>query len=241
MQPLEYTTGRIRAFEVYQEAWAMMKPEFWPIFGIVIVGMLVGSIIPIVIMGPMMIGVNLCLIDKVDGKPASFEKLFKGFDQFGAGLVIALIIMVPVFIFLFAVYIPMIVMSVVGQRMADDQILPFIGGLLLIELAIGIVMMIIHSLLIFAFPLIADRKLGGFAAARLSAKAAWDNKGGVAALFGVGILVIFVGYALLCIGVYLALPVIMMATTVAYRRVFPRSEQPVNFAPPPPNAYQGLQ
>ena len=57
---------------------------------------------------------------------------------------------------------------------------------------------------------------------------------------GVGILVVFVGYALLCLGVYLALPVIMMATTVAYRKVFPRSEQAINFAPPPPNAYPGL-
>ena len=134
----------------------------------------------------------------------------------------------------------MIMMSIYGQRMSQDELLPFIGGILLLELLLGIVMTILHSLLIFAFPLIADKRIGGFAAAKLSAKAAWANKGGIAGLFGVGILVILVGYALLCVGVYLALPVIMMATTVAYRKVFPRTEQPVNFAPPPPNAYQGL-
>src|SRR5687768_9805241 len=103
MQSPEFTTGQIRAIEIYKEAWAIMKPEFWPIFGIVIIGMLVGSVIPIVIMGPMMIGVFMCLIDRADGKPASFDKLFKGFEQWGAGLVIALIIMVPVFVFIFIV------------------------------------------------------------------------------------------------------------------------------------------
>lgn len=218
----------------------MMKPEFWPIFGIVIIGMLVGSVVPIVVMGPMMIGIFLCLIDKVDGKPASFDKLFKGFDQFASGLIIALIIMVPVFIFIFAVYIPMIMMSIYGQRMSEEQVLPFIAGLLLVELLLGVFMTILHSLLIFAFPLIADKRLGGFEAAKLSAKAAWANKAGIAALYCVGILVILAGYLLLCVGVYLALPVIMMATAVAYRKVFPRSEQTINFAPPPPDAYQGL-
>jgi hypothetical protein len=237
---MQFTTGQIHAVEIYKESWAVLKPEFWPIFGIVIIGMLVGSVVPIVVMGPMMIGVFMCLLDKADGKPASFDKLFKGFDQWGAGLVIALIIMVPVFAFIIIVYIPMIMMSIYGHRLSQDELLPFIGGVLLLELLLGIVMTILHSLLIFAFPLIADKRIGGFAAAKLSAKAAWANKGGIAGLFGVGILVILAGYALLCVGVYLALPVIMMATTVAYRKVFPRMEEPVNFAPPPPNVYQGL-
>ena len=237
---MEFTTGQIRALDVYREAWALMKPEFWPIFGIVIVGMLVGSVIPIVIMGPMMIGAFYCLLDKVDGQPASFDKLFKGFDQFGAGLTIALMIMVPVFAFIFLVYIPMIMMSIYGQRLSQEELLPLLGGFILVELLLGVVMVLLHSLLIFAFPMIADKRLGGIAAAKLSARAAWANKGGIAGLFGVGILVVIAGYMLLCVGVYLALPVIMMATTVAYRKVFPRSEQTMNFAPPPPDAYQGL-
>jgi uncharacterized membrane protein len=240
MNSPEYTTGNIRAIEVYKETWAMMKPEFWTIVAIVLIGMIVGSVIPVILMGPMMIGLFSCLIDKVDGKPASLDKLFKGFDQFAAGLVVALIIMVPVFIFIFAIYIPMIWMSIYGQRLSEDQILPFIGGLLFAELIIGVFMTILHSLIIFAFPLIADRRLGGLAAAKLSAQAAWANKGGIAALFGIGILVVLAGYLLFCIGVYLALPVIMMATTVAYRKVFPRAEQNINFVPPPPTAYQGL-
>ena len=80
MNSPEYTTGQIRAIEVYKETWAMMKPEFWTIFAVVLIGMIVGSVIPVILMGPMMIGLFSCLIDKVDGRPASLEKLFKGFD-----------------------------------------------------------------------------------------------------------------------------------------------------------------
>jgi hypothetical protein len=202
--------------------------------------MIVGSLIPIILMGPMMIGLFMCLIDKVDGKPASLDKLFKGFDRWGAGLAVALIIMVPVFVFIFIVYIPMIMMSIYGPRMSEDELLSFMGGILLVELTIGIVMTIIHSLMIFAFPLIADRGLGGIEAVKLSVRAVWANKKGVGGLFGVGILVCIAGYLLLCVGIYLAIPVIMMATTVAYRKVFPRGNVDVNLAPPPPSAYQGL-
>lgn len=237
---MEYTTGQLRGFEVYKEAWAMMKPEFWTIFALVLIGMIVGSVIPVILMGPMMIGLFMCLIDKVDGKPASLDKLFKGFDRWAAGLVVALIVVVPILAFFFIVYLPMIWMSIYGHRMNEDEVLPFIAGVLIVELLLGIVMTILHSLLIFAFPLIADKNLGGFASAKLSAKAAWANKGGIAGFFGVSILVIIAGYAMLCVGVYLALPVIMMATTVAYRKVFPRSEADVNLAPPPPGVYQGL-
>ena len=81
LNPITVYGRQIRAVEVYKEAWAMMKPEFLPIFAIVIIGMIVGSVIPIVLMGPMMIGVFMCLLDKVDGRRASFDKLFKGFDQ----------------------------------------------------------------------------------------------------------------------------------------------------------------
>lgn len=237
---MEFTTGQIRPIEVYKEAWELMSGEFWMIFGIVLVGIIVGGIIPVIIMGPMMCGVFLCLIDKVDGKPASFDKLFKGFDYFVPGLIVSLIIMVPVFVFIFAVYIPMIAISIAGPRMSEEELWPFIFSIIAVELVIGILMTLIHSFLIFAFPLIVDKNLGGFQAVRTSIRAVWANKAGVGGLFAVGILVAIVGYALLCIGIYLAIPVILMATTVAYRKVFPRAEGTLNFEPPPPTAYQGL-
>ena len=240
MRSPEFTTGMIRPIEVYKESWELMKGEFWMIFGIVLVGIIVGGLIPVIIMGPMMCGVFMCLLDKIDGKPASFDKLFKGFDYFLPGLIVSLIVMLPVFIFIFAVYIPMIAISIAGPRLGQDQVMPYIFGILAVELIVGIVMTVIHSLLLFAFPLIVDKKLSGLQAVKASIRAVWANKGGVGGLFGVGILVAIVGYALFCIGIYLAIPVIMVATTVAYRKVFPLKEGELNLEPPPPTAYQGL-
>lgn len=239
MQNLEFQTGVVRPVEIYKETWEMMKPEFWTIFGITIVGILVGSVIPIVIIGPMMCGVYMCLLDKADGRPAKFDKLFKGFDFFLPSLIVALVIMVPTIFFVFVVYLPMIGIAMAGQQMNESELMTFIVGMLVVEVVVAIVMITIHSLIIFAFPLIVDRKLGGFQAVILSARAVWANFSGIAGLFGVGILVCLGGYLVFCIGIYLAVPIVIMATTVAYRKIFP-SLSPAHLEPPPPNAYSGL-
>ena len=235
----EFRTGVIRPVEVYKEAWAIMKDQFWLIFAITLVGMLIGSFVPVVLVGPMMCGIYMCLLDKIDGRPLIFDRLLKGFDHFLPGLIVALVIMVPMVVFIVAIYIPMIAMAFAGNAVSEDMLLPVIIGIIIMELVVGILMMILHSLIVFSFPLIVDRGLNGFEAVKLSARAVWANRGGVAGLFGVGILVAMVGYLALCVGVYLALPVLLMAMAVAYRKVFPATE-PLRFDPPPPDAYHGL-
>ena len=235
----EFKTGVIRPVEIYKEAWAIMKDEFWLIFAITLVGMLIGSLVPIVLVGPMMCGIYLCLLDKIDGRKLVFDRLFKGFNYFLPGLIVALVVMVPLIVFIFAVYAPMIGIAVAGQSMSEEAVLPFVVGVLAMEVIVAFVMTLFHSLIIFAFPLIVDRGLGGFEAVKLSARAVWANRGGVAGLFAVGILVAIVGYLALCIGIYIALPVLMMTMAVAYRKVFP-AVGPSMLEPPSPSAYQGL-
>lgn len=224
MQPAEFTIDKIRSLEVYKEAWALMRSEFVVLWVSVIIGMVLSS--TVVLMGPIMVGLFMCLIDKVDGKPASLNKLFQGFGRLKAGLIVAAFGLIPLltFISLAAVsYVPTMMASLGGEVLPPDQVLSMILGILAVELVVGIVMTVIHTLMIFAFPLIADRDLGGIAALKLSARAVWANKKGVGGVFGIGILVAICGYLLFCVGIYLALPVIMMATTVAYRKVFPRT------------------
>ena len=235
----EFRTGVIRPVEVYKEAWAIMKDQFWLIFAITLLAIIIGSLVPVVLMGPMMCGLYMCLLDKIDGRPLVFDRLFKGFDYFLPGLVVAFLFMLPVLVFIVVMYVPMIAIAIAGERMSQEAVLPFILGMLAVELVFAIIMTLIHSLLIFSFPLIADRGLNGFEAVKLSARAVWANRGGVAGLFGLGILVAIAGYAVLCVGIYLALPVLMMAMAVAYRKVFPATEQ-LRFDPPPPDAYEGL-
>lgn len=239
MHELEFNTGVIRPIEVYKEAWALMKDQYWMIFAVTLLGMMIGSVIPIVILGPMICGIYLCMFDAIDGRKVEIERLFKGFEFFGASLIVAIVVMVPVFVLILTIYIPMIGMAVAGPSMSESELIPVLVGTVIFELVFGLGMVCIHTLLLFSFPLIADRRMSGFSAMKLSARAVWRNLGGVAGLFGVGFLVTLAGYMMLCIGLYLVMPLIIMSTAVAYRKIFPRLSQP-NFNPPPPTAYPGL-
>ena len=239
MQNHQFNTGVISGTEVFKEAWELIKDQYWLIFGITIVGMLIGSAVPVVIIGPMMCGIYLCLFDKIDGREVKFDRLFKGFDFFGPSLIVAAVIMVPMIVLIFAIYIPMIAVAMAGPRMSESELIPLLIGTVLFELVVVFIMVCFHTLLIFSFPLIADRKLGGIDAMKLSAKAVWHNLGGIASMIGVSFVVAIVGYLMLCIGVYLALPLIMMSWAVAYRRVFPKIEDGRSLGPPPISAYGG--
>lgn len=232
MVPTEFRTGVIRPVEVYKEAWELMKDQYWLVFGITLVGMLIGSAVPIVLIGPMICGIYLCLFEKIEGRPLKFELLFKGFDYFLPSLIVSVVVMVPVLILIFAMYVPMIGIAMARPRMSESELIPFVIGIIILEFVVAFIMVCLHTLLMFAFPLIADRKLTGFQAIGVSAKAVWQNLSGVAGLFGVGFVVCLVGYLMLCIGIYLVLPLIFMANAVAFRRIFPPLG-PVNYDPPP--------
>jgi uncharacterized membrane protein len=115
----------------------------------------------------------------------------------------------------------MIAMALAGERMSQEELLVFIAVLIAVELVLGIIMVAVHSMLIFAYPLIVERDLSAMQAIRLSSRASWQNLGGITGLMGVALLFTLAGYLLLCVGIYLVLPLIMAATAVAYRKVFP--------------------
>ncbi len=235
----EFRSGVIRPVECFKEGWQMIRDQYWMTFAVVLVGMLVASAIPVILVGPMMCGIYICLLDKYDGKQISFERLFKGIDLFLPSLVLALIIMVPFIILAVVFYIPLIAMSIAGPRMSETELIYFLAGVIAVELVVALIMVSIHTLVVFSFPLLADRKLTTWRSITVSSRAVWANMGGVAGLFGVGILAVIAGYLAFCIGVYFVLPLIMAATAVAYRKVFPRLPERLD-DPPPPNMYQGL-
>lgn len=217
----EFKTGVIKPVEVYKEAWAMIKDQFWMVLAVTIVGILIGSAIPIVLIGPMMCGIYLVLLQRFEGREIDFAQLFKGFDYFLPSLVLAIIIMVPTFILIFTIYIPMVGIAMAGPRMSQTEMMAAIGGMLAVEAVVAFFMVCLHTLLIFAFPLIVDKKMSAVDSIKTSAKAVWQNLSGVVGLFAVGFVVAIVGYLMLCIGIYLVLPLIIAANVVAYRKVFP--------------------
>jgi hypothetical protein len=238
---IQFRTGVIKPVECVKEAWALIKDQYWLFLGITFVGVFIGSAVPIVLAGPMMVGIYLCLFRRMRGEPVEFGMLFKGFDHFAQALIAALLQMIPMVIVMVPAYIIMFVLMMTsvprgGGRMDPDEswrfVFTFLGFELVFVVVILAVTIVVSIFFMFAFPLIADRNLSGLDAVKLSIKAARANFGGVLGLVlvcvGLGILGVLCCY----VGAFLVMPVSFASYAIAYRRVFPETSQ--NFASPPP-------
>lgn len=239
MNNTEFRTGVIRPVECVKQAWELIKKDYWILFAIFFVGAIIGGLSMYILLGAMICGIFYCYLQSIDGKPVSLDGLWKGFEYFGSGLLVVAFIIVPM-IFVYAlIYIPIIYVSVMENDISDNTKAKIIFGALGLDFVFIIVMVCFHTLLMFAFPLIVDRKLGGFDAIKLSARSVWKNLGGVTGLILVNMGLSVLGYLAFCIGIYFVIPIIIATNAVAYRQVFPARRNP-DYAPPPPNAYQGL-
>src|SRR5437773_7830828 len=98
----EFHCDAIDPVECVKSGWATIKDRYWLFLGITLVAMLIGGAVPIVLIGPMMCGLYLCLFAKMRNEPVQFDQLFKGFDHFVPGLVAAAIQTFPVLILVVA-------------------------------------------------------------------------------------------------------------------------------------------
>lgn len=237
-QNIEFQTGVIRPVECFKEGWEMIKDEYWMIFAVTLVGMLIAGFIPFgIAVGAMFCGIYFCLLQKMNGRKVEFEGLFKGFNYFGAGLIATLIIIIPSLISVFFLYGSMIaifVASTDSRGRINEAALPMLIGTFFVEgVIIGLLLGCLHALIMFAYPLIVDKNLGGVDAVKLSVRAVWANLSGVVGLILVEFVLGIIGYLMLGVGLYLVMPIMFAGVLVAYRKVFPSD----NFRQtPPPNA-----
>jgi hypothetical protein len=236
-----FNHGAVAPVECLKTGWATIKDQYWLFLGLTLVTILLGGAVPIVLIGPMMCGLYLCLLGRMRGEAIEFGLLFKGFDYFVPGLVAAAIQTVPVFLivlvadgfffsFMFAV------MPHDGPRGEGPPPIFFVG-LSVFVLVVMIVSLIIQAIFLFAYPLIVDRKLSGWEATKASYNAVMKNLGGVVGLIllnaGLGI----VGVLCCYVGVFLVMPVTFAAQAAAYRQVFPEIHPIVPSPPPPPGGW----
>lgn len=236
----EFRTGVIAPVECLKEAWELIKGQYWLFLGICVVGMLIGGAFAIVLMGPMMCGIFLCLFQHMRGERVSFEGLFKGFDFFAQSVIATLIQAIPAVIIIVPVYVimavGMVVMSSSRGRVGDDDAAAgFFVGMIVIFLVVFVLSIVLGIFFIFTFPLIVDRKLSGVEAVKTSVKAALANFGGVCGLVFLNALISFAGVLLCYVGAFFVIPITMTAHAIAYRRVFPEVSQNFASPPPPPN------
>ena len=237
--PTEFQTGQIRAVECYKEGWELIKDDYWLLFAISLVGGLIGGMSMYILLGAMVCGIFVCFLQKIDTGKVEFDSLWKGFGFFVPSLVVTIFVVIPIMFVYGVIYAPLIMAAVLGQNLDPGAMISILLAGLAVDLVFVVLMVCFHTLIMFAYPLIADRNLPAIQAMTTSAKAVWANLGGVAALFGIQFLAVFVGALLTCgLGIYFLMPIMLAGMAVGYRRVFPsltRSE----FSPPPPTAYPG--
>lgn len=230
-----FRSGVISPMECLKEGWETIKDRYWLFLGITLVAMLIGGAVPVVLVGPMMCGLYMCLFAKMRGEPVEFGLLFKGFDYFMQGLVTAAIQTLPVILIMAVGQVIFVAFTLIIMPTQRGDAMPpvFWVALVLFVLVAMIVSLVVHSLFLFAYPLIVDRNLSGLEAIKLSYRAALQNLSGIIGLIllisGLGILGVLACY----VGVFLIMPISFAAYAVAYRRVFPETGSFRGSAAPP--------
>lgn len=230
MDTTEFRSGAIKPIECAREGWMLIKDEYWILFAVSLVGAMISGVSMYVLIGAMVCGIFGCYLKKIDGGRVKFEDLFNGFKFFWPSLGVTLAIVVPLVVWMLimfgTIYLPIITAAVMGNKANEEALMgTFVVGVV-IDLIVALIMITVHSLLIFSFPLIIDRGLSSWEAMKLSARAVMKNLGGIGGLIGVNFLLVLAGEMAFCVGLYLAIPVITAANLVAYRKVFPRLQPP---------------
>jgi len=233
----EFHSAAVAPFECLKAGWAIIKDRYWLFLGATLLALLIGGVVPIVLIGPMMCGLYLCLLGKMRGEQVQFEMLFKGFDYFVPALIAAVIQLVPIMIILLpaeAVFMIFTFAVMPHDHAARNAGLPpifFVVLAIFIFLAV-IVSIAIHILFLFAYPLIVDRGLSGWDAIKTSARASLKNFGGLLGLVLLNTGLSILGLIACYVGIFFVMPITFAAYAAAYRQVFP--DLPGRFASPPP-------
>ena len=232
----EFRTGTIAPIECLKEGWAAIRDRYWLLLGISLVALLIGGVVPIVLMGPMMCGLYLCLFAKMRNEPFEFGLLFKGFDYFVPGLIAAVIQIVPVMVIMIIgeiIFWGFTFAMIPAGKNEPPPPMFFVGLGLFVVFAI-IVSLTVHTIFFFTYPLIVDRKLSGLDAVKTSFRAVVKNLGGLLGLIFLQFCLGIVGLLACYVGVFFVMPVSFAANAVAYRHVFPELGMKGFALPPPP-------
>jgi len=226
--------------------WELIRSQYWLFVGMTLVGVLIGSAVPIVLMGPMMCGLNLAFFKTRRGEPIEFGTLFKGFDYFGQSVIASLLQTIPVIVIVVPAYILFYVFMFVSMAAASSSGDPNPAALFGVMAMFGLFWLVVVALIIiisigflFVYPLIVDRKLSAIDAIKLSFRAALANFWRLLGMVILTSLMTSVGVLACYVGAFLVMPIGYAAIAKAYEQVFGLDEG-VGFSnmPPPPPVFQ---
>jgi hypothetical protein len=241
---IEFKRNAVDPVECIKGGWNLIRSQYWLFVGITVVGIIIGSVVPLgILMGPMMCGIYLAIFQTRRGQPIEFGLLFKGFDYFGDAVIATLLHMIPIFLIIVPSYIlfyvgmfATIAASSAGNGESNPAaLLGFMGVFLIFLLVIMVVLIMLSVIFTFAYPLIVDRRMSGLEAVKLSIRAAFANFWRLLGMLLLTGLLTFVGALFCYVGAFLVMPISFAAIALAYEQVFGLGEVQPNLPPPPPS------
>ncbi|MEP6705177.1 MAG: hypothetical protein ABJB34_10270 [Acidobacteriota bacterium] len=250
MNNVQFASGAINPGDCIGNGWSLVTRRFWLYVGVGIVTLILIGCIPFVgalLAGPVLGGFYYLVLRDMREEPVDFGMMFKGFEKFLPLMLAGLVQTAPSLI-LTVVQYTLDIARLVGvsprgdvnfYQPASDAIFAGISvGILIVIVVLSLLAAVWSVALSFAVPLILEHDLSVVDALLTSAKAAFSNIGGLIVLIILEVLVGILGVIALCIGIFVAIPVIYAANVLAYRMVFPYFERSnMNMSPPPPEAY----
>jgi uncharacterized membrane protein len=242
--PIEFKRNAVEPMACLKAGWSLIGNQYWLFVGMTLVGILIGSVVPLaILLGPMMCGIYLSLFQRQRGEMVEFGTLFKGFDYFGQSLVATLFHYIPIIMVLvpcgvvFYVGLFLMMASQLHGGQVEAGVFGFFALFGVFALIIAAFVICISVLFTFTYPLIVERELSGMDAVKLSIRAALAN---FWRLLGLLLLngVMGLAGALLCyVGLFLVLPITFAALAIAYEQVFGLGQVQSPRMPPPPPSF----
>ena len=241
---IPFRRGAVEPVECIKGGWEMIKNQYWLFVAMALVGILIGSAVPLgILLGPMMCGLYLTFFKARRGEPVEFSMMFKGFDYFGPSLIATLLHIIPIIAIILPAYLLFYVSIFVSMAAQGSNGEPNPAALFGVMATFGIfwivvliVVVIISVGFTFAYPLIVDRKLQGFDAVKLSFRAAFANFFRLLGMMLLTSLMSVVGALACYVGMFLVMPIVYAAIAKAYEQVFGLADGTdySNLPPPPP-------
>jgi uncharacterized membrane protein len=237
---IEFKRNAVQPIECIKAGWNLINQQYWLFVGMTLVGVLIGSVVPLgILMGPMMCGIYLALFQTRRGQPIEFGLLFKGFDYFGDAVIATLLHMIPIIVVIVPTYIIFYVgmFAMIGTSGGEPNagaMLGFFGFMALIWLVIMLLLIVLSVVFTFAYPLIVDRRMSGLNAVKLSVKAGLANFWRLLGMLLLTGLMSFAGLLLCYVGIFFVMPISFAAIAIAYEQVFGLGDVQPNVPPPPP-------
>lgn len=212
--------ARLGFFEPFFDSISFLQPQYWFFWLLCFVAAVIGGIIPVVLIGPMYCGLGLCFLAKQRGELVHFDLLFKGFDHFVATLIPVLIYMAMGLLIIPVMLVGVFTMFAMAASGSTVALVVGIVVLVIVYVLSIVLMMVLSYGIFFSSFLVAEYKLEGMDAFKVSFEGLKTNFFGMAAVALAGTILSVAGALLCYIPLILMVPMLFGGPFICYQKIF---------------------